>query len=334
MSLQGWPSYYLAGKIRISPGIQLVIHYATSVIQEQDVTVVCPVYNEQNSVSIFIDKLFLAHPLIKLIVVNDGSTDATSRVLNETKHLHDFSVLTFSRNFGKEAAVAAGLDHVNTKFAIPMDVDGQDPIDVIQLLMDAYSNDVNQVIAVRRTRPYSFRDWVGKNYSLILSRVSDGSLILPGAGDFRLMDSHAIESYRKLGERVRFNKGLLNWSLHSSSVRTVLFDRPPSIRKSRWSTYKLISLGLDGIFSFSSYPLRISSLIFSSIGTIFFFITCAFISLKVIGYSLLPGWTTLTVFISSTIMLISFGFAIISEALRVLLKEVKNRPIYVKLEKE
>ncbi len=294
---------------------------------------VCPVYNEQDSISNFIDELYQAHPLIKLIVVNDGSTDATSQELNRIQTKNEFLVLTFSRNFGKEAAVAAGLDRVITRFAIPMDVDGQDPINVIQLLMDAYSEDVNQVIAVRRTRPYSIRDWAGKKYSLILSKVSDGSLILPGAGDFRLMDSQAIASYRKLGEKVRFNKGLLNWSLNSSSVRTVLFDRPKSTRSSRWSIYKLVSLGLDGLFSFSSYPLRISSLIFSFIGTCFFFIACAFTSLKIIGYDLLPGWTTIIVFIALTIMLISFGFAIFSEALRVLLKEVKNRPTYVTLEK-
>lgn len=312
----------------------MLIHYASNVIQDADVTVVCPVFNEQDNINQFVFDLFRAHPQIKLIVVNDGSTDATSKELSSLRNKYEFIVLTFSRNFGKEAAIAAGIDKVNTRFAIPMDVDGQDPISVIQTLLDSYSEEVNQVIAVRRTRPFSFRDWAGKSYSLILSRVSDGSLILPGAGDFRLMDSQAIVNYRKLGEKVRFNKGLLNWSLNSSSVRTVLFDRPPSNRKSRWSMYKLISLGLDGIFSFSSYPLRISSLIFSFIGTIFFFISCSFISLKIVGYELLPGWTTITVFISLTIMLVSFGFAIFSEALRVLLTEVKNRPTYIMREKD
>lgn len=310
------------------------IHYALAVINDQDVTVVCPVYNEERNMSSFIEQLFLLHPGINLIVVNDGSTDSTSQELSKLLVKYTFTTLSFSRNFGKEAALAAGLDSVNTKFAIPMDVDGQDPISVIQKLLDAYTEDVNQVIAVRRTRPFSIRDWAGRKYSLLLSRVSDGSLILPGAGDFRLMDSRAIENYRMLREKVRFNKGLLNWSLNSNSVRTVLFDRPPSIRKSRWSIYKLVSLGLDGVFSFSTFPLRISSLIFGFLGIIFFFISCAFTSLKIIGYDLLPGWTTIIVFISLTAMLVSFGFAIFSEALRILLKEVKNRPIYVKLETE
>jgi glycosyltransferase involved in cell wall biosynthesis len=296
---------------------------------------VVPFYNEAQSVAAF--EAGIRASLEKLpdydfevVCVDDGSSDATLAGLQAVaKHDARYVVIGLSRNFGKEAALTAGIDHASGDAVIPMDADLQDPPELLAQLL-AHWRDGAEVVLARRsdrsTDGYLKRNVAGLFYS-IYNRLSD--IKLPeNVGDFRLMDRTVVDAVRRLPERQRFMKGLFAWvGFKTSSIE---YRRPPrAAGQSRFTSLRLWNFALDGITSFSTLPLRIWSYI-GLVGALVSFSYGAYILLRTVVFGVdVPGYASLlaaTLFVGS-VQLLSIG--ILGEYIGRIYLETKQRPTYI-----
>src|SRR5450432_3858053 len=237
----------------------------------QGLSIVVPVYNEAEGLQPLHRRLEdLATTLrqryglgCEVVYVDDGSTDGTLLVARALKaDALDVQVVSLSRNFGKEAALMAGLDHARRGALLFMDGDGQHPPDLVLQLVDHWINGGYDVVytakANRANEPLMRRLAVHGFYALI--NWGARQKIPEDAGDFRLLSPRAAAALRQLPERNRFFKGLASWI----GFRQIRVDYQPAERahgRSTWSLYSLISLSIDGLTSFSVTPLRFASLL-------------------------------------------------------------------------
>lgn len=266
----------------------------------------------------------------EIVCVNDGSTDGTLQKLRELAANHPLVVVDLSRNFGKEAALIAGIDHASGDAVIPLDADLQDPPELIPEMVERWQQGAEVVLAVRSRREAD--SWIKRAsanwfYSLI-NRVSD--VPIPAhAGDFRLMDRKVVEALKRLPERTRFNKGIFAWL--GFKAATVEYERPGrEAGETKWKFGRLWSFAIDGITSFSSWPLRIWSYIglgIASVSFVFGLITI----LRVLIFKDIdvPGYASIITSIMFSTGLILMGLGVIGEYLSRVFIEVKQRPIYV-----
>lgn len=299
-------------------------------------SVVVPVKNEEQSVAAFIERVA---PILdkvaagegwEILFVDDGSTDSTLGVI-VAANLRDPRVraLVLSRNFGKEAALSAGLDHASGRAVIPMDVDMQDPPEVLPEMVAKWREGNEMVFGVRRCRK---SDPLTKRLTAALyyrahNFVSEDK-IPANAGDFRLLDRKVVEVIRALPERNRFMKGLFAWAGFRQAA--VEYDRVERTNGStKFNYWKLWTLALDGITSASTVPLRI----WSYVG--------ALVALFALGYAGLiaaqtlvfgnpvPGYASImvSVLFLGGVQLISLG--VLGEYVGRILTETKQRPLYV-----
>jgi glycosyltransferase involved in cell wall biosynthesis len=265
------------------------------------------------------------------VFINDGSTDGTLAKLIELSvgnpHIR---IINLSRNFGKEAGMTAGIDHVRGNVLIPIDVDLQDPPELIPQFVEKWREGYDVVYGVRASRDDDSmmkRASAGWFYSLF-NRLS--AVPIPdNAGDFRLIDERATEVLRQLPERNRFMKGLFSWvGFYSTGVP---YSRPARVAgKTKWNFRKLWNFALDGIFSFSTVPLRIWSYV-GIVVSLLAFVYASFIVIRTVILGIdLPGYASLltVVLFLGGIQLLSLG--IIGEYLGRLLVEAKQRPVYIK----
>ena len=301
---------------------------------EPKVSLIVPVYNEQDVIEIFLDKtskvLGQAGLEYEYVFINDGSTDNTlARLIELSAGNPRIRVINLSRNFGKEAGMTAGIDHVRGNVLIPIDVDLQDPPELIPQFIEKWREGYDIVYGVRSSRDDDSmmkRASAGWFYSLF-NRLS--AVPIPdNAGDFRLIDERATEVLRQLPERNRFMKGLFAWvGFHSIGVP---YSRPARVAgKTKWNLRKLWNFALDGIFSFSTVPLRIWSYVGVVISLLsFIYATFIVVRTLVLGIDL-PGYASLltVVLFLGGIQLISLG--IIGEYIGRLLTEAKQRPVYI-----
>jgi polyisoprenyl-phosphate glycosyltransferase len=302
--------------------------------QDPLLSIVVPIYNEAESISIFLEALqevFKALDARKeCIFVNDGSIDSSFEVLLRVSASCNFvKVVNLSRNFGKEAAITAGLDLAAGDAVIVMDVDLQDPPDVIPEFVARWREGYDIVCGFRRDRKADGRikGSTARMFYALFNRFSD-TTIPPNVGDFRLLDRRAVEAVKCLPERTRFMKGLFAWVGFPSVC--VSYERPQRrVGRSKWSYWKLWNFALDGIVSFSSVPIKV----WSYIGGVFALIAlfyALFIVLRVLIMGLdVPGYASLvTVLLFSTgLQLVSLGM--IGEYISRLFVEAKRRPIYL-----
>lgn len=229
------------------------------------VTVIIPVFNELAVLPVclarlrnVLDSLSLSY---ELLFVDDGSTDGTSLYLDRVASDMDaVRVIHLSRNFGKEAAMTAGLDYARGDAVIILDADMQDPPELIPDMIHAWRAGSDVVVMRRRTRVGD--TWMKRVsahlYYRILNRLSEVA-IPPDTGDFRLLSRRAVAAMRSMTERSRYMKGLFAWI--GMPTTTILYDRAPrAAGKSKWGLANLAKLGFDGITSFSLSPLRIASI--------------------------------------------------------------------------
>ncbi len=298
------------------------------------ISLVIPVLNEEQGLDALSAEL---HRVLdgrdfewSVLFVDDGSTDGT---LVKIRAMHAaeprFNAISFSRNFGKEIAIAAGLRHAPGDAVVVMDSDLQHPPDVIPAFVEKWRGGAKVVFGQRKSRDSD--SWPRRAYSklfhAVFRRIAQTRLPL-GVVDFLLMDRQAVDAINLLGERTRFTKGLYAWIGFPSVV--VPFDSPDRfIGTSRWSFMKLASFALDGIVSFSSLPLKV----WSYLGAV--------VSIAAIGYGVyflirtllfdadVPGFPSLIVSIMffAGVQLVSLG--IIGEYLARIYEEVKARPLYV-----
>ena len=297
-------------------------------------SLIVPMFNEEQAIGLFYQTVrqepsLLAHS-VEIVFINDGSTDRTGEYAQAIALAdNDVLLINFSRNFGKEAALFAGLEFATGDAVVPMDVDLQDPIEVVSRLIDGWQKGADVVLAKRRDRSsdsYMKRHSAAMFYHL-LNRITY-THIEENVGDFRLMDRKVVDVIKALPEQQLFMKGVLSWA--GFNVVIVEYDRAPRVvGQSKFNGWKLWNLALDGITSFSTLPLRLWSYIGGviSLGALLY---AAFMVLdKLIFGNNVPGYPSLmtAVLFLGGVQLIGIG--ILGEYVGRIYMEAKHRPRYV-----
>ena len=299
------------------------------------VSIFTPFYNEGDGVTQFYNafiKLMSTLPNydFEIICVDDGSEDGTLNSLVAIADMDNrFIILELSRNFGKEAAMTAGIDAANGDCVIPIDADLQDPPELISSMLKEWQEGAEVVLARRidrSTDTYSKRKTAAMFYRFhnLLS-----SLQIPeNVGDFRLMDRIAVDALKQLPERQRFMKGLFAWvGFHTVTVDYIRQSR--STDTTKFSGWKLWNFAIEGITSFSLVPLKIWTYI-GGLCAIFAFFYAAFIIIRTMIYGIdMPGYASLLVVMLffGSLQLISIG--VIGEYIGRIYFETKKRPLYL-----
>src|SRR6185295_7144127 len=306
----------------------------TARAEQPFISLVVPVFNEAASIARFVETVGRAMTALEcryeMLFVDDGSCDGSLDVLRAAKARQPAIVIvSLTRNFGKEAALTAGLDHAKGDAVIPMDVDLQDPPELIARFVERWRAGADIVYGVRSSR----------NSDGPLKRVSAGwfyslfNLMSPtqipfNAGDFRLMDRRVVDEVNRLRERNRFMKGLLAWP--GFRAEAVEFERPQrTAGETHWNYWKLWNFALDGLTSFSTVPLRLW-LYVGAVVSLFAFLYAAFIVVHAIITGVdVPGYPSLmaSVMFFGGIQLVSIG--LIGEYVGRIFHEIKGRPIYI-----
>ncbi|MHA6767295.1 glycosyltransferase family 2 protein [Sphingobium ummariense] len=303
-------------------------------------SIVIPVYNEQDSISPFLEaaRPAVARALalmgngatVEYLFVDDGSSDRTPDILGILSRLNgDVRHIRLSRNFGKEAALAAGIDHAAGDAVIPIDVDLQDPPEVIVEMVRHWLAGAQVVNARRADRSSDgwFKRWSARSFYRILNRLSDYP-IPENVGDFRLLDRQAVDVLRQLGEQARFNKGLFSWiGFRVATVDYVRAARGAGASKWRWG--KLWSLAIDGITASTTMPLRI----WSYVGGVVALVAMAYAGFLVVRTLVtgidVPGYASIMVAVLMLGGLNLLSLGIIGEYLGRVAREVRQRPLYI-----
>jgi glycosyltransferase involved in cell wall biosynthesis len=265
----------------------------------------------------------------EVILVDDGSTDHTAAVMQDWAELPGYRSIELSRNFGKEAALTAGLQAARGDVVVMMDADLQHPVALLAEMVAKWRAGADVVYAQRTSRadePVLKRTGTRLFYSL-LNRFHRFR-IPEGAGDFRLLDRRAVDALMALPERNRFMKGLYAW-IGFDAVAVPYVPQPRAHGRSQFNAFRLVALSLDGLTAFAIWPLRIVSAVGCAVAAISFayggYITGEYM---LYGHSV-SGWTTIVVALMffSGIQMIFLG--IIGEYIARIFEEVKARPLYV-----
>jgi glycosyltransferase involved in cell wall biosynthesis len=303
-------------------------------VASADITVVIPVLNEAASISPLMERLRRLLDTLgvtwDVLFVDDGSTDGTLAALRALNAADPrVRVVSLSRNFGKEIAIAAGLRYAMGRAAIIMDADLQHPPELLAEFVRRWREGYQIVYGQRRDRladSRAHRLMARAFYRLYNALVPTD--IPDGAGDFRLLDRKAIDAMNAFKERSRFNKGLFSW-IGFRSIGVVYDVAERAHGASRWSFRKLTRFAIDGLTSFSTLPLRIWSLLGLAISlTAFVYALVILVRTLIFGVDV-PGFPSLiiSVMLLAGVQLISLG--VIGEYLGRVYEEVKARPLYI-----
>ena len=297
------------------------------------ISCVVPVFNEEAIVLTFIEKLQETLQTLtnryEIILVDDGSRDSTlQKVLSLPKNPH-VKLLGLSRNFGKEIALTAGIEHASGDVVILMDADFQHPLEMLAPFLQEWSQGYDMVYGVRVDREnesYLKRQFARLFYWLM--RKITSIEIPKNAGDFRLLDKQIVTALKQFPERTRFMKGLYAW-VGYKKIALPYDVKERAAGTSSWGFYKLTELAITGITSFSDIPLRVWSFIGFVISLISFFYAMYIVTVTMIYGADLPGFPTLVVAIMflGGIQLLSIG--ILGEYIARIFTEVKQRPKYL-----
>jgi polyisoprenyl-phosphate glycosyltransferase len=305
------------------------------VSRRKHLSLVVPFFNEGAAVEAFHDGLapvlaLLPEYQLEIVCVDDGSSDDTLARLLRLASVHpSYRVIELSRNFGKEAALTAGLDAASGACVVPMDADLQDPPALLLEMIRRWENGADVVLARRADR--SSDSWLKRQSASLFYRLHNvlSEIRIPcNVGDFRLMDRCVVEALKQLPERQRFMKGLFSWV----GFRTELVDyvRPPrSSGRSKFATWKLWNFALEGVTSFSSLPLRVWTYVgftgaaLTSGYALFILLRTLLLGVDVPGYASL----LLAVLFFGSLQLISVG--LLGEYIGRIYVESKQRPVYV-----
>jgi len=298
------------------------------------ISLIVPVFNEEQTIEIFYQTVRqepgLRHCQVEIVFINDGSSDGTEGVARALALIDDDVVLvSFSRNFGKEPALFAGLEFASGDAVIPIDVDLQDPIEVIPRLIVEWENGADVVLAKRRNR--STDSYLKRHFAAIFYHVLN-SIAYPhieeNVGDFRLMDRKVVDVVKMLPEYQLFMKGVLSWV--GFNTRIIEYDRAVrSAGSSKFNGWKLWNLALDGVTSFSTIPLRLWSYVGSGV-SLFALLYAAYMAVdKVFFGNAVPGYPSLMVAILFLGGVQLIGIGVLGEYIGRIYMEAKHRPRYI-----
>ena len=298
------------------------------------ISIIVALYNEDKTIHAFFDEIErVANTMqcdVEYVCVNDGSSDGTlellCRRLASNPHIR---IVNLARNFGKEAAITAGLAHAKGDVVITIDADLQDPPALIPALLAKWRIGYDVVYGVRTCRKVDspLKRWSARAFYTLFNLMADVP-IPAGAGDFRLMDRRVVDALLQLPERNRFMKGLFSWvGFRQTGVEYIRAARIAG--SSAWSYRRLANFAIDGITSFTIAPLRVASLIGLAVSLIGFLFAIYLICKTLILGTDVPGYASVMVAIMflGGIQLVCLG--LIGEYLGRLYIEAKARPLYV-----
>jgi len=298
------------------------------------ISIIIPTYNEEEALPFLYERLTKLIDSIKeykfeVLFINDGSKDKTLDIIKYIRKKDNrFCYVNLSRNFGKEVAMMAGLDYAKGDAVIFIDADLQDPPELIPELIKYWEEGYDDVYAKRKSREGEtfLKKYTSKMYYKILQKLTKVE-IQKDTGDFRLLDRRCVNALRKLRESQRCSKSMFSWIGYNK--KEVVYERDPRVAGStKWNYRKLIDLAIDGITSFTTSPLRIST--YLSIPT---FIALAVYFIYVIVKCIVQG-VAIQAFQAINLLILFFSgiqillFGIMGEYLGRIFNETKNRPLY------
>ncbi|MBQ0120422.1 MAG: glycosyltransferase family 2 protein [Bacteroidales bacterium] len=304
------------------------------------ITILVPCYNEEKSLPLLHVRLATLMDSMtayewELLLVNDGSRDGTMDVVRELRAMDSrVGYIDLSRNFGKERAMLAGMDHATGDCMVIMDADLQDPPEVIPEMIKHWEDGWEDVYARRISR--GKESWLRRKLSLCYYNVLQKTTkvdVLQNVGDFRLIDRKCIDALKQMRECERYTKGLFSWM--GFKKKEITFDRHDrAAGESSFDLFKLMLLGIDGITSFTTAPLRFATVLGFAVSVFAFIYMCYVLVKTLIWGDPVAGYPTLIIVILflGGVQLISLG--IIGEYLGRIFNETKDRPVYIVREKE
>ena len=299
------------------------------------ITLLIPVYNEESVLlQLFkrLDEFTKNTPnyQFEFLFINDGSIDKSFSIITEqSKKDSRISYINLSRNFGKEIAMIAGIDHVKSDALVIIDADLQDPPELIQEMISHWEDGYDDVYARRNNR--QGETWLKKKTSQWYYRILQKSTNIPiqvDTGDFRLLDRRCIEALQKFRESQRNTKAIFSWIGYKK--KEIFYDRDLRLAgQTKWNYRKLLNLAIDGITSFTTAPLRMAT-IFGFIISLIAFVWIIYLLVRpLFGVSTGAGYSSLmaVILFLGGVQLLSLG--IIGEYIGRIFIETKNRPLYL-----
>ncbi|MEI7579289.1 MAG: glycosyltransferase family 2 protein [bacterium] len=296
------------------------------------ISIVAPVYNEEACIQEFlkrITKVIKDNKInYELVLVNDGSNDNSPLIIvKEALENKRIKLINFSRNFGHQVAVSAGLDFAKGDAVVIIDTDLQDPPEVIPELINKWQEGFDIVNARRKTRKDSFLKILSARFFYRILNLLLSSHIPENVGDFRLLDQRPVAVLRSFEEKSRYLRGLSSWIGFDQTF--VDYDRDARFAGStHYPIKKMLQLAFNAIFSFSSIPLKIANV------TAFFFLFIAFVVFCYVSGSMIfgqtvPGWASQILIFTTFNGIELFVLGIISEYIGRIYSQVQNRPLYI-----
>ena len=302
---------------------------------KKKISIIVPAYNEEESLPFLCERLTKLMDSIKkykfeVLFINDGSKDKTLELIKDARKNDDrYCYVNLSRNFGKEVAMMAGLDYAKGDAVIFIDADLQDPPELIPELIKYWEEGYDDVYAKRKSRDGEtfLKKFTSKLYYKILQKLTKVE-IQQDTGDFRLLDRRCVNALKKLRESQRCSKSMFSWIGYKK--KEVLFDRDARVAgKTKWNYKRLVDLAIDGITSFTTSPLRLSTYIaiptFVVLGVYFIYV----IAKTFVVNEPIQAFQAIILLILffSGIQILLFG--IMGEYLGRIFNETKNRPLYL-----
>lgn len=297
------------------------------------ISCVVPVYNEEALIVEFVTALSKTlqglHYPYEIILVDDGSQDTTLHIVHELRTHIPLRYIRFSRNFGKEKALSAGLDHAQGDAVILLDGDFQHPLELLSQFIAQWEQGYDMVYAVRQDR--SDESWLkrtcAKAFYQFTSKINRIN-IPANAGDFRLLDKKIVKALQKLPERNRFMKGLYSW-VGFKQIAIPFEVQPRKAGTSQWNFYSLLDLAITGITSFTAFPLRMIAIGGIGVATMAILYAIWIIFSTMVFGKETPGWATIVTTITFFGGLQLFALGVVGEYIGRVFDEVKHRPHYI-----
>ncbi len=297
-------------------------------------SVIVPCYNEQEALPTFYTRLTdVLHTMdvdYELLFINDGSTDDTLKILRHLGQNAHVNYLSFSRNFGKEAAMYAGFCNANGDYVTIMDADLQDPPELLPQMFDIVQTGEYDSVATRRVNRKGeppIRSWFARQFYRLINRISDVDFV-DGARDYRLMRREVVDAIVSMGEYNRFSKGIFEWV----GFKTYWFSYENTDRvagETKWSFWKLFRYAINGIASFSQTPLVISSFL-GILFTLIAFVMIIFVVVRQLIFGdPVAGWASTICIVMFIGGILLFCIGIMGQYVARTYMETKHRPHFI-----
>lgn len=307
---------------------------------KEKLSIIVPCYNEEEMIPIFFKEVEKVKvPLeIEYIFVNDGSSDNTlqemKKVYNQAKDRVRY--ISFSRNFGKEAAMYAGLKASTGDYVVTMDVDLQDPPELLPDMIKILNEDKNiDCVGTRRTTRAGeplIRSFFAKVFYKLINAISETEIV-DGARDYRMMNRKMVNSVLEITEYNRFSKGIFSW-VGYNTIYLEFENREREKGQTTWSFWGLLKYSVEGIISYSTFPLTVVAIIGVLIFLLSLILAGGYAARQLIFDNPVPGWTSLFVVILALGGIQTFSLGVIGHYLGKTFLQTKNRPIYITKETE